>query len=81
MQKNVTFTRGYLCSSFVEGETKESFGFSNVFFAYVISPKRIENQRGKNTQKRFPINLSLTYQKLGRICPGPFKGMPKIKQI
>ena len=35
--KNVNFPSGFLCSSFVEGETKEAFCFSNVFLLTLIS--------------------------------------------
>ena len=29
--KNIKFTSGFICCSFVEGESKEAFCFSNVF--------------------------------------------------
>ena len=43
------FPSSLLCSSFVEGETKDAFCFSNVF-AYVIYLPNEEKTSEKNTQ-------------------------------
>ena len=61
MQKNINFPSSFLCSSFVEGETKEAFCFYNVFLhtlyfvRYILKMKR--KPAKKYTEKCFPINL------------------------
>ena len=57
--KNVNLPSGFLCSSFVEGETKEALCFYNVFFLHACT-LYLENEKKtseKNTEKCFPINL------------------------
>ena len=62
-QKNVQFT-SFLCCSFVEGETKETFCFDKrtlLFlkrFSHTLFLENEEKSSGKkNTEKCFPIHL------------------------
>ena len=53
--KNVKFTSGFLCCSFVEGETKEPLTcLSNVFMLFLENK---EKNSEKNTEKCLPIHL------------------------
>ena len=47
---------GFLCSSFIEGETKEAFCFSNVFCIRCISKTKRKPAK-KSKQQCFPLNL------------------------
>ena len=62
--KTVKFRSGFLCCSFVEGETKEAFCFdkepfclSNVFCIYYFLKTKRKPTEKKNTEKCFPIHL------------------------
>ena len=66
--KNVKFPSGFLCSSFVEGETKEAFCFSNVFFLHMLY---LENEEKTSENKICIGTLSDQFE----------AHIPKIRQI
>ena len=53
--KTIKFPSSFICSSFVEGETKEAFCFTNIFL-YMLYPQNKEKTSKKNTKKCFHIN-------------------------
>ena len=60
--KNVNFPRGFLCSSFVEGETKEAFCFYNVFcIRYILKTKR--KPAKKKIHRNVFVSICSSYDK------------------